>query len=93
MLLLVAGFETTTNLLGNASAALFDHPEVREGLLTGKYTYPAFIEEARRASTLPWRTDHRRAGRGTGMKLAGVSIPAGAELVMLIGSANRGAPG
>ena len=48
VLLLVAGFETTANLLGNALAALFEHPEVRAGLLTGKYTYSAFIEEALR---------------------------------------------
>lgn len=87
VLLLVAGFETTTNLLGNALAVLFDHPEVREGLLTGKYTYQAFIEEVLRFDP-PVQHMIRSAGE-PGMKLAGVSIPAKAELVMLIGSANR----
>jgi cytochrome P450 len=86
-LLLVAGFETTTNLLGNALAALFDHPEVRECLLAGKYTYSEFVEEVLRFDP-PVQHMIRSAGE-PGLKLAGVPIPVGAELVMLIGSANR----
>lgn len=86
-LLLVAGFETTTNLLGNAVAALFDHPEVREGLLVGKYTHSQFIEEVLRFDA-PVQHMIRSAGE-PGMELAGVPIPVGAELVMLMGSANR----
>lgn len=86
-LLLVAGFETTTNLLGNALAVLFEHPAVREGLLAGKYTYPQFIEEVLRFDA-PVQHMIRSAGE-PGMKLAGVPIPLGAELVMLMGSANR----
>ncbi|MDM4719708.1 cytochrome P450 [Micromonospora sp. WMMA1363] len=86
-LLLVAGFETTTNLLGNALALLFDHPEVREGLLAGTYTYAQFIEEVLRFDP-PVQHMIRSAGE-PGMKLAGVPIPVGAELVMLMGSANR----
>lgn len=86
-LLLVAGFETTTNLFGNALAVLFDHPEVRESLLAGKYTYSQFIEEVLRFDA-PVQHMIRSAGE-PGMKLAGVPIPVGAELVMLMGSANR----
>lgn len=86
-LLLVAGFETTTNLLGNALAVIFDHPEVREDLLNEKYTYSEFIEEALRFDP-PVQHMIRSAGE-QGMTLAGVPIPVGAELVMLIGSANR----
>ncbi|MET7309335.1 cytochrome P450 [Streptomyces sp. NPDC005571] len=86
-LLLVAGFETTTNLLGNALAVLFDHPEVRENLLAGKFTYSQFIEEVLRFDA-PVQHMIRSAGE-PGMKLAGVPIPVGAELVMLMGSANR----
>ncbi|WP_431926372.1 cytochrome P450 [Nonomuraea jabiensis] len=86
-LLLVAGFETTTNLLGNALAVLFNHPEVRGGLLAGKYTYSQFIEEVLRFDA-PVQHMIRSAGE-PGMKLAGVPIPVGAELVMLMGSANR----
>lgn len=86
-LLLVAGFETTTNLLGNALAVLFDHPEVREALLAGKYTYSQFVEEVLRFDA-PVQHMIRTAGQ-SGMELAGVPIPAGAELVMLMGSANR----
>ncbi len=87
VLLLVAGFETTTNLLGNGLAVLFDHPEVRVGLLTGTYTYSEFIEEVLRFDP-PVQHMIRSAGE-TGMMLAGVPIPVGSELVMLIGSANR----
>ena len=86
-LLLVAGFETTTNLVGNALAVLFDHPEVRAGLLSGRYTYAQFIEEVLRFDP-PVQHMIRTAGE-PGMKLAGVPIPLGAELVMLMGSANR----
>lgn len=86
-LLLVAGFETTTNLVGNALALLFDHPEVRDGLLAGRYTYAQFIEEVLRFDP-PVQHMTRSAGE-PGMKLAGVAIPVGAELVMLMGSANR----
>ncbi|MEV6340632.1 cytochrome P450 [Nocardia vinacea] len=86
-LLLVAGFETTTNLLGNALAVLFDHPEVREGLLAGKYKFSQFVEEVLRFDA-PVQHMIRTAGE-PGLELAGVPIPAGAELVMLIGSANR----
>jgi cytochrome P450 len=86
-LLLVAGFETTTNLLGNALGLLFEHPQVREGLLTGRYTYSGFIEEALRFDP-PVQHMIRSAGR-PGTTLAGVPIPVGAELVLLMGSANR----
>lgn len=86
-LLLVAGFETTTNLLGNALAVLFEHPTVREGLLTGRYTYSQFIEEVLRFDP-PVQHMIRSAGE-PGITLAGVPIPVGAELVMLMGSANR----
>ncbi|MEU7206534.1 cytochrome P450 [Streptomyces sp. NPDC045470] len=86
-LLLVAGFETTTNLLGNALAVLFDHPEVHGGLLAGKYTYAQFTEEVLRYDA-PVQHMIRSAGE-PGIELAGVSIPVGAELVMLMGSANR----
>lgn len=86
-LMLVAGFETTTNLLGNALGALFDHPEVRAGLLAGTYTYQQFIEEVLRFDP-PVQHMIRSAGE-PGMSLAGVPIPVDAELVMLMGSANR----
>lgn len=87
ILLLVAGFETTANLLGNALAVLFDHPDVREGLLTGKYGYSEFIDEVLRFDP-PVQHMIRSAGE-PGMELAGVPIPVGSELVMLVGSANR----
>lgn len=86
-LLLVAGFENTTHLLGNALGLLFDHPHVREGLLTGKYTYAGFIEEVLRFDP-PTQHMIRSVGE-PGTALAGVPIPVGAELVLLVGSANR----
>jgi cytochrome P450 len=86
-LLLVAGFETTTNLLGNGLALLFDHPHVRKSLLAGECTYPQFIEEVLRFDS-PVQHTTRSVG-APGMELAGVPLPVGAELLMLMGSANR----
>lgn len=86
-LLLVAGFETTANLLGNALAVLIERPDIRDGLLSGRYDHAAFIEEALRFDP---PVQHMIRSVGTaGLTLAGVPIPVGAELVMLIGSANR----
>jgi cytochrome P450 len=47
-LLLVAGNETTTNLLGNMILCFDDHPEVVERLRTNRRLVPGAIEEALR---------------------------------------------
>jgi len=50
VLLLVAGNETTTNLIGNAVNALLDHPEALERVAAEPALVPALVEETRSAS-------------------------------------------
>lgn len=86
-LLLVAGFGNTADLLGNALGILFEYPEIREGVISGRYTYEGFIEEVLRFDP-PTQHLIRTAG-APDLTLAGLPIPVGAELVLLVGSANR----
>jgi cytochrome P450 len=85
-LLLVAGNETTTNLIGNATAALLDHPEQLVRVAAEPSLVPALVEEAVRFDA-PVQLVFREAVAD--VELAGVRIPAGAIVVPLIGSANR----
>ena len=48
IMLLVAGFETTTNLLGNGLALLLNRPELADDLRSGEIGVAAFIEEVLR---------------------------------------------
>jgi cytochrome P450 len=86
MLLLIAGNETTTNLLGNGVDALLAHPDQLARVAADPRLVPALVEE-----TLRWdgpvqfltRVATREA------EMHGVRIPAGARVVVLLGSANR----
>jgi cytochrome P450 len=85
--LLVAGFETTTNLLGNGLALLMDRPEVLQRVRTGEVAVPAFVEEVLRFDSPVQLTT--RVALADGLTIAGTEIPQGAGLVLLIGAANR----
>jgi cytochrome P450 len=85
-LLLIAGNETTTNLIGNAVSALLDHPEQLELVRADPALIPALVEETLRYES-PVQVLFRRADRET--ELAGTRIPAEARLAVLLGSANR----
>ena len=79
-------------MLGNALAALFDHEiaEVREGLLTRE----VHITSIHGVRFRPSPAAYKDGDQEIAVKLAGCrDTQAGAGLVMLIGSANRGAPG
>ncbi|HWD82808.1 MAG TPA: cytochrome P450, partial [Kribbella sp.] len=78
ILLLVAGFETTTDLLGNGLAILLQQPELP--------TDAAFVEEVLRYDS-PVQVTTRVARDGS--TIAGTPIPAGSNLVLLLGAANR----
>jgi len=85
-LLLLAGSETTTNLINNAVVCFMDHPDqlarVRErpGLL------PSAIEEVLRyRSPLQWM--YRVTRRD--VELHGKTVPPGEMVLAMIGSANR----
>jgi cytochrome P450 len=86
LLLLIAGNETTTNLLGNALLALMAHPEELARVRRDPSRIPALVEEALRYDS-PIQFLFRTARRE--VELAGVKIPAGATVMPLIGSANR----
>lgn len=85
-LLLVAGNETTTNLIGNTARALLDHPDQLESVASDPSLVPALVEEGLRFDA-PIQLLFRTATRET--ELAGTRIPEGATVVPLLGSANR----
>lgn len=85
-LLLFAGTETTTNLIGNACAALLAHPEARQALVADPGLVPAVLEEALRWDS-PVQYVFRRATRP--FERHGQEIPADATVTLLIGAANR----
>jgi len=86
LLLLVAGNETTTNLLGNTLLALLAHPEELARAQRDPRRIPALVEEVLRYDG-PIQFLFRQATRD--VELAGVTIPAGAIVLPLLGSANR----
>jgi len=84
--LLVAGIETTTNLLTNLLAALIAFPNAFEELRSSPELLPAAIEEGLRYETplqVLWR------GTTQPTELGGCRIPAGARVMVSFGSANR----
>ena len=86
LLLLVAGNETTTNLLGNAMLALLAHPRELARVQRDPSLIPLLVEEALRFDG-PVQFVMRSATRD--VEIAGARIPAGATVMPLIGSANR----
>ncbi|KYG10455.1 cytochrome [Sorangium cellulosum] len=84
--LLAAGFESTTHLLNAALALLMDHPEVYARIRADPALIPAFLEEALRFEP-PAQIALRQAKAD--VEIRGVTVPAGAFVAALIGSANR----
>jgi cytochrome P450 len=85
-LLLVAGNETTTNLVGNAVIALLAFPEQLERLRAEPALIPNAVEEALRYDS-PVQGLPRLVRED--VELGGVKLPAGARAFLMIGSANR----
>ncbi|MDR2985608.1 MAG: cytochrome P450 [Nocardiopsaceae bacterium] len=83
-LLLVAGFETTTNLLGNGLQIVLDRPEYVEGVGTGSVAGAAFVEEVLRFDS-PVQLTSRRAYDAN---IGDVPVTGQTELVLLIGAGN-----
>jgi cytochrome P450 len=86
VLLLVAGNETTTNLIGNAVHALLDREEALERVAADTALVPALLEETLRFES-PIQVVFRTATQD--VELAGILIPKGAVVVPLLASANR----
>ena len=85
-LLLVAGNETTTNLIGNAVLCFTEGAETMERLRAQPALLPQAIEEVLRYRS-PVQSMYRVTAAETA--LGGCQVPAGAPLVAWIGSANR----
>ena len=86
-LLIVAGHETTTNLLGNSVVALLRHPDQLAALRADLSRLPAAIEELMRYDGPAQHATFRYATEP--VTLGGVTIPAGAQVVINLASANR----
>jgi cytochrome P450 len=86
MLLLVAGNETTTNLIGNAVDTLLDHPDQLARATSDTRCIPALIEESLRFES-PIQYRLRLATADT--ELGGTRIAKGSLLVAMLGAANR----
>jgi P450-derived glycosyltransferase activator len=86
-LLLVAGFETTVNLVGNAVNALLDHPEQWEALCAD----PAALAGAAVEETLRYDPPVQRTARCAleDVDLEGHPVRRGQYVITLIGAANR----
>jgi cytochrome P450 len=84
-LLLVAGFETTTNLLGNGLQIVLDRPEYVEGVGAGSVPPAAFVEEVLRFDS-PVQLTSRH---GYDTTIGDVAVSTQAEVVLLLGAGNR----
>jgi cytochrome P450 len=86
VLLLLGGSETTTNLIGNALLALSAHEEESARVGADQALVPAVVEETLRYDA-PVQSVMRRTTRD--VELGGQRLPAGAVVLLLLGSANR----
>lgn len=85
-LLLIGGTETATNLIGNALAALLADPSLERRLRADPGLTAAFVEETLRYDApvqAVWRLTRRQVAIGD------ATLPAGARVLLLQGSANR----
>ncbi|HEV2069094.1 MAG TPA: cytochrome P450 [Acidimicrobiales bacterium] len=86
ILLFAAGFETTTNLIGNGLLALLRHPAELERLRQDPSLLPSAVEELLRYDS-PVQVNGRIAGDT--VEFDGHTFPPGATLLVLQGAANR----
>lgn len=84
--LLVAGHETTRNLIGNGMLALLQHPEQMEKLRSNPAMIPSAVEELLRFNS-PLQRGWRRVAED--IELHGHSIKQGQLVFVMIGAANR----
>jgi cytochrome P450 len=84
-LLLVAGFETTTNLLGNGLQIVLQDPPAGEAVRDGSVPPAAFVDEVLRFDSPVQLTS--RIGYET--KIGGVVVADGDAVTTLLGAGNR----
>jgi cytochrome P450 len=85
-LILVAGNETTTTLIGNAVVELMEHPDQLARLRADPSLLDTAVEETLRFAS-PVQFDPRRVTRD--IELHGHKIPENAMVLSWLGSANR----
>ena len=85
-LLLIAGHETTVNLIANAALAMLRHPRHWAALGEDPGAAPAIIEE-----TLRYDPPVQMTGRiaGADMTIGGVTVPKGDTMMLLLAAAQR----
>jgi len=86
MLLLIAGNETTTNLIGNMLGILADRPGLWEHLRTDRTLVDTVIDESLRLES-PFQRLSRITTRE--VQLSGATIPARSLVTIYYGAANR----
>lgn len=86
-LLLVAGHETTVNLIGNGVLALLEHPEQMERLRSNPSLIQSAVEELLRYTSPVFMSTERFARED--VTIQGVTIRRGEMTLGVIGSANR----
>ncbi len=86
-LLLVAGHETTVNLIGNGILALLEHPEQMEMLRDDPALIEPAVEELLRYGSPVEMATERYARED--VTIAGIKIPGGSLVGAVIASANR----
>lgn len=86
VLLLIAGNETTTNLIGNATLALLEYPEELAKVRANPALIPNMLEETLRYDP-PVHIFLRQTMRDC--EIAGTALPAGAMVMPIYASANR----
>jgi cytochrome P450 len=84
--ILFAGHETTTTLIANGVDSLLSFRKNWEALVADPSKIPAAVDECLRFSPaiVAWR---RKALKDT--EIGGIAVPAGANILLLLGSANR----
>jgi cytochrome P450 len=86
VLLLIAGNETTTNLIGNAVLCFDEHPDVVSAIQADPVLLPSAIEEVLRYRS-PVQSMFRTVARAA--ELGDQPVHPGQQVVAWIGSANR----
>lgn len=87
MLLLIAGHETTVNLIGNGVLALLTHPEQRAQLAANPSLITSAVEEFLRFESPVSNAPMRFTSED--VTYSGVTIPAGSTVMLGLAAANR----
>jgi cytochrome P450 len=86
LLLILAGNDTTSSLIGTGMILLARHPDQRAALVDDPSLWPVAIEEMNRIES-PTQVLPRTATRD--VELHGVTIPAGSRVMLVWGAANH----